>query len=980
MEWFPVAPQRSSRRRLTRVDARSSVRRGKSSQPSSASNAAAVSAQNTPLRRYRNAVWHPDSAIESSGQLSPRALRRVSKRIAAAPNTPLQLPDSWSSLRDNQEDPELSAISGGLIEAAPSLRVPKSRFVISPETPLNHDDSDGTDTESLPQQASREPIPIPGPQSPTPSRSMGEIDQSPFRDFSGHHFVGNDQEDDPFAGSKRSLDPPRTPDDDSRAFAPRAPNSDASPPELVGMGRDQRSVAHLFRVDRGEVRRPQLVNEKMLELKCRGLDVEDAAGSMDEGLLPALPTKDPPLYDNLRDKMRQMAVDLWLLRSKIAYSMEEWKAMEQHSQQAHDLADDLQWEPFVAKCAFPLGIALFNQKDWLGAYENFEEAEKTRGYYIPRSELLRWLTMASAQLDQSAAPSLFSMSAGPGERAPFITPLDSVVEEKEEYPFPAAEDQKPRSEDFPTFQYSMQESGHETGVAGASLPSRALLAFSPQAPLEFSQAPVTEATKPTARAPSLARSVASHPFNNTSSISPTDRILRLPARPARAPAAVTLANNPAPASISSPRLYDPGPHPNPSPPMRANTPPLRTALYVPRSHAASSLSEMELPGPAISPTLAQNSGRQDTASGPDRAIPWGSELEQDHQQPLNPSLLFERKRRSSPALSPLRDGPDEWNQAPLDTNSPTAPALLDSEDLNLISPLTSEPASPSRLITNNLAGLSAKSESNSPTDQSRQSESEASLPQTLLSPPAAIGMTHPNLSTLRPTASPQSPTPPPPPPPPPESQPKISQDSASPPPTYPPSPRSALRHRDALESARIESAIARIKAIASPRVRSARSSAGVFTSPRASVLHSPPRPGSSSNHRPLTLSRGQSIYAVRPKGKRAISDGSVYGKGMKVVRDRSARPGSSIKWRDGWTRRGGTVRDGEGGLDDKSLEGNEEEDVDSDAGEGEERSAISESGSEENEDGSSEDSGVKGDDGKGSDASRWWWQKRGWFA
>lgn len=135
---------------------------------------------------------------------------------------------------------------------------------------------------------------------------------------------------------------------------------------------------------------------------------------MDIKLQPAGLTRDPYLYDNIGAKMRQMTVDLWLLRTKVAEYVKDWKAMENYGRQAHKLAGDLRWEPFVAQCALPIGIALFNQGEWFGAYENFEEAEKTQGYYLAPETISVWQRLAAVKADCSAQrPSVPALASNP---------------------------------------------------------------------------------------------------------------------------------------------------------------------------------------------------------------------------------------------------------------------------------------------------------------------------------------------------------------------------------------------------------------------------------------------------------------------------------------------------------------------------------------------------------------------------------------
>lgn len=413
-----------------------------------------------------------------------------------------------------------------------------------------------------------------------------------FPGFSGQHYTEDSQANDAFTSSMAhtSFNSHTAPYGDFDASGIGATDAtDTNSLHLAWIGHEVPSVtAQMSGVDRRKVQKHRLVSEKLFDRQSRQMHAgNDYGASADEELQSAIAIKDPPLFDNLIDRMLQTAVDLWLLRSKIAYSLEDWNAMESHGHQARYLADHLQWEPFVAKCAFPIGVARYKQGDWLGAYENFKMAERTAGYYIPPSEILEWVALTDKRLGQSVAASLYSMSSEPGEeRAPFITPLGSVIEEKHEIPWPSMEHDGPAAGDSPTSQYSTDEpkSSGEGEAGGVSLSSSAPRRHSHHAPLQ-----------------KLSRlEVVPRHSSNTDDGSPTDQIQSLPSRPARLPgrlpAAIKLASNAAPASIGSPRLYDPRSHPVASPPLRTATPPLRIALQM-AQNTRSGLIEMELPSP-----------------------------------------------------------------------------------------------------------------------------------------------------------------------------------------------------------------------------------------------------------------------------------------------------------------------------------------------------------------------------------------------
>ncbi|KAL8754064.1 MAG: hypothetical protein Q9184_005234 [Pyrenodesmia sp. 2 TL-2023] len=575
--WFSTAPSDSPGQGLERRSSKRSLGRSNLDRRSSASSFTPELAQDTPSQRHRNIVRHPDSAVNSSGPFS-RAARRWSKRSSAAPDTPLQSMNTQQSARSISPD-----------EPPAQLQIPTLRFAISPETPLNHDADSATDTATSQKQSPSTASPFSGRRLRT---SMSMTGRTVFPGFSGQYYTEESQANDPFTTSMAhtSFHSHKAPYRDFNAFGIGDTDvTDTDSSHLAWIGHKEPSAtAQMPRVDRRKVQKPRLVGKMLFDRQSRRLRAgDDDTASADKEAQSAVAIKDPPLFDNLKDRMLQMAVDLWLLRSEIAYSLEDWNAMESHGHQAHDLADHLKWEPFVAKCAMPIGIARYKQGDWLGAYEYFQEAERTAGYYIPLSEISKWRTLTDERLGPSVAASLYSMSSEPGEeRAPFITPLGSVVEEKDEFLWASIKHDGPATGDSPTSQYSMDEPelSAEGGGGGVPLSSGAPGGHSLQAPLrKLSHVKVVPRNSST-----------------TDDGSSTDQIVRLPSRPARLPArlpaAIKLSSNAAPAGIRSLRLYDPGPHPVASPPLRTATPPLRIALQM-AQNSRSGLNEMELSSP-----------------------------------------------------------------------------------------------------------------------------------------------------------------------------------------------------------------------------------------------------------------------------------------------------------------------------------------------------------------------------------------------
>lgn len=109
---------------------------------------------------------------------------------------------------------------------------------------------------------------------------------------------------------------------------------------------------------------------------------------------------DPPLYDNIPATIRQLTVDVWLLRADVAHKMKEWRAMELYSATAYELADGLGWQPFKARCKMSLGKALYHMENWDAAAEAFEAAKATEGYYVSESEITHWLEKTRMRLQK----------------------------------------------------------------------------------------------------------------------------------------------------------------------------------------------------------------------------------------------------------------------------------------------------------------------------------------------------------------------------------------------------------------------------------------------------------------------------------------------------------------------------------------------------------------------------------------------------
>ncbi|KAI4275628.1 MAG: hypothetical protein L6R38_005817 [Xanthoria sp. 2 TBL-2021] len=182
------------------------------------------------------------------------------------------------------------------------------------------------------------------------------------------------------------------------------------------------------------VRRPKLISDQEIEAEAYQVGFNGNTEFAHEELPFAESEKHPPLYNNFPDRLRQMAVEILLQRSKVAYTLKDWNTMDSSSRQAYNLATYFKWEPYLARSAFWIGIALYHRKKWTEAYEAFEEADKTNGYYIARRIILHWLRETSKRLEGS--PWSTGLSAIRGENPPVLTPLDTVVEEEDSFPFP----------------------------------------------------------------------------------------------------------------------------------------------------------------------------------------------------------------------------------------------------------------------------------------------------------------------------------------------------------------------------------------------------------------------------------------------------------------------------------------------------------------------------------------------------------------
>ena len=281
-----------------------------------------------------------------------------------------------------------------------------------------------------------------------------------------------------------------------------------------------------------KVRVPRLISDQEIEAEAYYSQSNGYIEPTHEELPFAESEKHPSLYNDFPDHLRQMAVELLVQRSKVAYTLKDWKSMETSSRQAYNLARSFDWEPYIARSAFWIGIALYHQKNWTEAYEAFEEADKTNGYYIARRIILHWLSKTTKRLEGSPGWSS-GLSAIRGENPPVLTPLDTVIEEVDAFPIPNPGDQ-----------YRIGKQGvASTTVAtmddlAANATETALLAD------DQDQRPNAEPKHD---------GLGCNPPARHLSASPKDRRVK------PAPKAIKLSSTVEPPTIRTPRLYEPQP-------------------------------------------------------------------------------------------------------------------------------------------------------------------------------------------------------------------------------------------------------------------------------------------------------------------------------------------------------------------------------------------------------------------------------------
>ena len=95
-------------------------------------------------------------------------------------------------------------------------------------------------------------------------------------------------------------------------------------------------------------------------------------------------------YIALPAKLRQLAVELMLLRAEVAKFQKDWVTMEYHSTRAIKEAQPLKNIHISAWCDFYRGIAFFGQRKWASADQAFEDARPCVGVHISVATAENW--------------------------------------------------------------------------------------------------------------------------------------------------------------------------------------------------------------------------------------------------------------------------------------------------------------------------------------------------------------------------------------------------------------------------------------------------------------------------------------------------------------------------------------------------------------------------------------------------------------
>lgn len=97
------------------------------------------------------------------------------------------------------------------------------------------------------------------------------------------------------------------------------------------------------------------------------------------------------LYSNTRDRILEMILNVILCRCDVTFLLNDYRAMELNASKAIQHSKELDYEPLTARCHFVLGIALFHQRAFSQALQEFKDAKLAVGKYIRDQKLKQWV-------------------------------------------------------------------------------------------------------------------------------------------------------------------------------------------------------------------------------------------------------------------------------------------------------------------------------------------------------------------------------------------------------------------------------------------------------------------------------------------------------------------------------------------------------------------------------------------------------------
>ena len=640
------------------------------------------------------------------------------------------------------------------------------------------------------------------------------------------------------------------------------------------------SSAQWSRRERGEVRKPKFVSEKDLEWKSRQID---AGLFADEDPPYHVLKKDPPLYDNLPDQIRQTTVDVWLLRCRTVLILEDWQTLESHGQHASRLAHGLSWEPFQAQCAFYVGIALYQRGNWLEAYESFETAEKTQGYYIRREDLLYWLRLCSKKLED---PWMNDQSAKSQEAVYNLTPLTSRATGRQnssrlnprEIISASLSASQAASQSWHSDTGSSDHDGDSNTDHTENSPQHSDKTKKSQSSQSAEHATAEHQGHPTITHEPPSRISSTQAINSDKPNDPPNNVpSQLLTHRRVVPAPVILSANPVPASMRSPRRFDPGARN--SPPAKDTNSNLRTNL--PGTPSSSSLSNsMTLPNDPAPKSPISELALDDSAHDSNKSTPSkgnkNKTADSNGTRDRKDEAKQTREARAAMRAGPVTEEQQEREERNWEYDQDQVREALHNRRARRVERLRSY-------------GVEAHPES----DTDTETESNPKTPSAVHDNDRASDLLIPSPVSPVPTPTPASPTT------------LIHREYR----------RNRLFTRSRSEIEATDSAIQEVMAVASPRARTARSATTTTTTGRGELW-------SAAVRGQRRQQRGRMSYPARVGG----GDGGVHGD-PHTERGRGMRRETSIRWSEQGARKeeGGADRRGVGG-DCKGRGGQGEED------------------------------------------------------